>query len=255
MEIYILLILSILIVCILFLICITRKPKEGMEIVPDPFHNILSDSDRYTGKPNKDIMMNLMSRFENYTEYLGLTYIPVFGTLLGCYRHGGFIPWDDDIDVAIFENDIKTIFENIEILEEFGLQISKHHGLNISKISLKNRPPIEIYNRKGEYHKWSWPYIDIFTLILDDDKVKLHDLGKVITCEYDDIFPLQTFNFEGAIPMFIPRNGKKLLDDKYPEWSTICSSYGFDHINDKLKDNYKQSKVPCETLTYLGTEK
>ena len=47
------------------------------------------------------VMLRLLKIFAAVCDELGLCYWLDSGTLLGAVRHGGFIPWDDDVDVAM----------------------------------------------------------------------------------------------------------------------------------------------------------
>lgn len=44
-------------------------------------------------------------------ESNGLTVMLAYGSALGAYRHSGFIPWDDDIDVFMPKNDYLTFLK------------------------------------------------------------------------------------------------------------------------------------------------
>ncbi|MBQ7485132.1 MAG: LicD family protein [Oscillospiraceae bacterium] len=50
---------------------------------------------------------NILKAFHEYCQARGLRYALSFGTLLGAVRHGGFIPWDNDIDVMMPRSDFE----------------------------------------------------------------------------------------------------------------------------------------------------
>ena len=55
------------------------------------------------------IELNILVEFDRVCKKHGLRYFLMCGTLLGAIRHKGFIPWDDDIDVAMPRDDFNKL--------------------------------------------------------------------------------------------------------------------------------------------------
>lgn len=60
------------------------------------------------------IQMELMLTVDALCRKHNIKYFLVFGTLLGAVRHGGFIPWDDDVDIAIMRKDYDRFLKLVE---------------------------------------------------------------------------------------------------------------------------------------------
>ena len=62
------------------------------------------------------VLLEMLYKFDQVCRKHNLTYYLIYGSLLGAVRHKGFIPWDDDLDVAMPRADYEIF---IQLSEEF----------------------------------------------------------------------------------------------------------------------------------------
>ncbi len=114
-----------------------------------------------------DVQLEILDFVCSICEENNLTCFLVYGTALGAYRHQGFIPWDDDVDVAMPREDYRKLLrimketenENFEIQDEDN---EKRYFLSYAKVRKKNTLLIErltqgLYTHNGIF-------IDVFPL-------------------------------------------------------------------------------------------
>jgi phosphorylcholine metabolism protein LicD/2-polyprenyl-3-methyl-5-hydroxy-6-metoxy-1,4-benzoquinol methylase len=114
------------------------------------------------------VQLDLLNVFIEVCEKHKLKYFAVHGTLLGAVRHKGFIPWDDDVDIAMPRKDyekLKKLARNV-FPEPYVFQTNENDRevFNGSLSRLRNSRTTGIeykdFNQSGNLGIW----IDIIAL-------------------------------------------------------------------------------------------
>jgi lipopolysaccharide cholinephosphotransferase len=195
-------------------------------------------------KEEVKLLYEITKKTINILNKAGIEYWAEGGTLIGAMRTdkknpiGGFIPWDDDVDISIDKNDKPKLMKLKPILQKAGL-ILKSVGRYVKIL------------KPGNNRVW----IDIFYLHVNN----LKDTTREFDAEYpqkqyhkynykkNDLFPLSEVPFGSKkIKMKVAKNARNYLHDCYPNWDKIAHLYNH-HTKGKKKISFNKCpnlKVP-----------
>lgn len=114
-------------------------------------------------------LLDILVEIDRVCRKHNIQYWIDFGTLLGAVRHGGFIPWDDDIDVSMPSEDYHKFLEIApkELSEPYFLQTKEtdpSYRLLLNKVRDKNSFFVTQHDDfTSNYNKGI--YIDIFEVV------------------------------------------------------------------------------------------
>ena len=147
--------------------------------------------------------VEILSEIDRICKKHNLGYMLSSGTLLGAVRHGGFIPWDDDIDIIMEWKDYKK-FTRIckkELSDKFFLQNSytDYWHKATTKIRMNNTTMIEKSYEKADMHHGVW--VDIFPIIyVPTDTAKRDKLNRKILLSTDLVSDIFYDSWENVSP-------------------------------------------------------
>ena len=76
-----------------------------------------------TSEEYKNLLLEIMLKIDRICRDNDIRYTIIYGTLLGAIRHKGFIPWDDDMDIAMTRGEYAKLKAYISSHPELELNV------------------------------------------------------------------------------------------------------------------------------------
>jgi len=177
------------------------------------------------------LMYDVHQLFENKIQYW-----VDGGTFLGAVRHGGIIPWDDDLDIGIFKKDVPQFLELKDNFEKCGYSIAKTwFGFKI------------YYTNRSKDGSYSFPNLDVFVYSANEkieySYKQTRETWPKGYWEYEETFPLQLYPF-GEFNVYGAKKHKPYFDRLYgKDWNKIAYRE-YDHEKEEVTQKIKVDLTP-----------
>lgn len=167
-------------------------------------NNVIVDKVKRQFKPYHKTLSNMLRTVLPIFDKIGIKYCLYSGTLLGYARHNkSYIPWDDDVDLAVFRE-----FNFKDKLSKLQYELKQYN------MSLNPTPFGYNITQRGKT-----PYIDLFIFKEYKNKKYLPNEWSIRKFPkeyfyYNEIFPMIKDTFDN-IPVYIPKGYNKFLKRAY----------------------------------------
>ena len=195
----------------------------------------------------QQVYLELLGEFDTVCRHHGLRYDLCGGSMLGAVRHGGYIPWDNDIDLSMPRPDYERMLE----LKQSGiLGLPKHRDLVSERdetfprhFARYIRHDVKRVSEMAE--DWDCPYIGIDIFPLDGIPADEKRFAKQVK----KIRRLRRLLLTSVEKKGTSRRGKAaaMVKNLYRPILRLIGCYRFAHMLDK-----ECQRVDYETAEYVG---
>ena len=178
---------------------------------------------------------SILWKLDTVARRSGARYFMAAGSNVGVALHHGRVPWDDDLDVYVMEEDADHFFVN---LVASGMMLMKHKQKNLHKLFID-----ELGQYAGAY-PWKYPSIDLFVVSCPklDFGSQCRELQNPNRVNMSLAFPLVRRPF-GRLSVNTVNDPFTLAKNRYGvTFDTQCVIPGWNHKDERSN---RVNKMPC----------
>jgi lipopolysaccharide cholinephosphotransferase len=180
-----------------------------------------------TKEERQRIQLQMLREIDTFCRQKGIRYSLSNGTLLGAIRHGGYIPWDDDVDIVMTLPDMlrfKKEFRSKD-LKYCDIDTEPHFEFPFSRIAYQ-----PTYAKKGMTFKTCGINIDLYPVLgLPQTKEGITQFFEDASNRRESLLHLRKWNYR--LRNRLPINALPFYDRQIRKYRDFLYSYPYEGTN------------------------